>query len=116
MSLIAIVLFFLFPILVLAAAAGLGVGTAAFFYPSPPGAKGAGKPPRWPKDWDEFRMALTLAIGITVVAAAAVLIARYDEFGKVYGPFLEYLWLWALGAFSVGLIFGWGSCRQTRDR
>jgi hypothetical protein len=115
MSLIVVFLIILFPILVLAAAASLGVGTLAFLCAPTSNTKTGSQLARWFNGSDRFSVALMLASSITVVAAAAVLIPRIADFKNLYGEFLEHLWLWATGAFSIGLIFGWGSCRQVDD-
>lgn len=47
-----------------------------------------------------------------MVAIAAVMMSGSQGWAEFYGDSLAYLWLWALGAFVVGLIIGWGYARH----
>lgn len=93
-----ILLYYLFPLLILAAAAALGLVTVALASPNKSSRNNS---------YDRKMMAMWLAPSLPVVAATSFLVSRSDEFQKLYGPFLSLLWLWALIAFLNGILVGW---------
>ena len=98
--------FVLLPLILIAAAAVLGLYTARLFSSNDDA-----------RIEEEFRLlgAVSIAVGIPVVGAAAVILPTLTNFASWYGDFLALLWIWALAAFAVGLIIGWGYCRQATD-
>lgn len=96
-----ILIFFLFPIALLAAASLLGLMAVALFSPK-------NSTDLWGED--RQMLATWLAPGMPVVAAATVLLPRIEEFKKSYGEFLGFLWVWALALASNGTTNPIGIC------
>lgn len=90
-------LLFGLPILLMGASAFLGVVSLLFF------TKGRGT--------DQEPAAIWLPVGVCAVAAISYLMSTSSstsDFGKLYGSFLEWLWLWCAISFVVGLAYGLG--------
>jgi hypothetical protein len=83
------------PIALIGAAAILGLGTVWLFY----GVTFRG--------YDPIILPVVVAVGSPVVGVLAVVLSQSENFASILGPFIRSVWLWALGAFVVGLIVGW---------
>jgi|SRR6516165_292464 hypothetical protein len=96
-----LIVFYLFPLILVALAGWLGLETSAFL---------TGES----VVFDNLRAAaISLAIGIPIVAALAVLVPRIESFAP-YGDFLRFLWAWVSAAFCVGVLVGLGYVRALR--
>lgn len=98
-----IAVYFLFPLIIVACAAGLGVIAVALFAPK----KLTGKSRE-----QRLVLAMWLAPGLPVIAALSLLLARSKEFADLYGEFMEKLWLWSFVSFLIGIAVGWGHYRH----
>jgi hypothetical protein len=84
------------PLILITAAAGLGVGTVVFF-------KGGVAPK------DVTSAAVALAAGIPIVGAISYAVGSSEELTDIYGAaVLKYLWAVCLAAFVMGAVFGSG--------
>jgi len=96
-------IFFLLPLLLIGAAAATGFGTSWLL---------TGMRAEHFNNEKRLNLAIGLAVAVPVVAAATTLVPRVNELQNLYGDFLHELWLWALGAYAIGCIFGWAFCAQ----
>lgn len=88
------------PVVVITAAAFAGVFSGRFFKGHP--AYGE----------ERQTLAATLAPSIAILGCAAVLVPTIDEMKKLYGGFVDFLWLWTLLGFALGIVFGWTSIER----
>jgi hypothetical protein len=85
----------LIPIALIGAAAILGLGATWLFY----GVTIRG--------YDPAILPVVVAVGIPVVGVLAVALSQSETFANILGAFIRTVWMWALGAFAVGVIIGW---------
>ena len=100
-------IYVLFPIIIIAAVEGLGQLTMALF---------SAKATAHFERSERQQMAMWLAPGIPRIAAAAFLVPRSEKIRKLYGEFLDHLWIWTLSAFIIGLVIAWGYFRHDQGR
>lgn len=96
-------IYFLLPLILIGTAAATGFGTSWLLTGMRAGSF---------NQEERLNLAVGVAVAIPIVAAATTLTPRITELQGWYGDFLHELWLWALGAYVIGCIFGWVFCAQ----
>jgi hypothetical protein len=94
----AMLLILFFPIILIGAAGALGLWTMRLFYGNV-------------ADDDRLVVSTIVAVGIPVAGACAVVVSQAKFFQEVFGSFTQFVWMWTLGSFIVGLFIGWADCR-----